>query len=262
MSLTIPWNALSPENQSHIIKHNSYGLDHLNAIHEAHPVEFILSASQSHKTNMGVHFQNVTTTWVQFKQMLSTALSSSLFGSPLHSHPICGTTKLKELDFNQEKVCLKWYQASLTLPLLRISSDEPLRDPISLTSKTLAKIAGIAIKERYKLLPFYYSVLLERLPMMRPMMFDFFADNNTLVLDEQYMVGKEILVAHPTYPNAAKLNVYLPKVSGGWYEYWGGSKYETSGWNALSIVEMDFVMFLRAGSIIPVYSVSIYHFLT
>lgn len=262
MSNTIPWNAISSKStQQHIVIHNNYGLDHLQAIQEISStipsLKLILTSTQKFGSTYPSHIQNVNLTWVDFKRMILSTLSTSLFGNALNSIPICGTIKMEKMSQTQEMACLKWFQAGLTMPMFRISSDDPNRDPGSLSSKYLQNVAVAAIKERYRLLPFYYTVLSSGFPLVRPMFFDYYNDPNTLGLNEQYMVGMEMLVAHPMYPHATDLKIYLPEVKGGWYEYWGGAHFTQKGWNWISIVEKDFVIFLKGGTIIPTNYVSI-----
>lgn len=267
MSNSIPWNAIQPKtNNFHISQHNKYGIDYAEAVVEAtnsssstNKIQFMLSSSVMDNIKYGSHFQNMNLTWVAFKEMLTTTLSTSLFGNPIHSIPICGTKSSNAEKISQEKVCVKWYQAGITLPVFRISSEEKSRNPVFMESEFLRKVAMKAIEQRYKFIPYYYTVLQTSLPFVKPMMFDYYDDLTTLTLDEQYMVGSALLVAHPVYPETSSLKVYLPKNAGGWYEYWGGENYDKD-WAKINIVETDVIMFVPAGHIIPFYDVSLSFF--
>lgn len=91
---------------------------------------------------------------------------------------------------------------------------------------------------------------------MRPMFYDFYDDNETLVLDRQYMVGPDLLVAHPVVPDASSIRIYLPPNVGTWYEFWGGAPYTELGSLRWSVVETDWINFIKGGSILPLRNVS------
>eukprot|EP00941_MAST-03F_sp_MAST-3F-sp1_P006212 g6212.t1 len=64
-------------------------------------------------------------------------------------------------------------------------------------------------------------------PVMRAMFLTFPHDENTFALNEQFMLGDDILVA-PVMTNGARIvSVYLP--SGCWVNVWKGSIYESNG---------------------------------
>mgnify|MGYP002230532401 FL=1 len=60
------------------------------------------------------------------------------------------------------------------------------------------------IELRYRLLPYIYSldgaVVQEDGTMMRPLVMDFANDRNAILLDDEYMFGKNILVCPVTEP--------------------------------------------------------------
>jgi alpha-glucosidase len=109
------------------------------------------------------------------------------------------------------------------------------------------------IKLRYRLLPFLYTALEEAhrtgVPLFRPLVLNYQEDSNTLNLDDQFMVGSDLLVAPILQPNQTSRMVYLP--AGAWYDFWTGRKY-TGGTMTRVEAPLEVVpMFIRAGSIIP-----------
>lgn len=145
-----------------------------------------------------------------------------------------------------------------TMPIFRISSDFPRRDPASLGTGHAYRIALDAIKKRNQLAVYYHTVMSSGEPLVRPMFYDFYADNETLELDQQYMVGTALLVAQPVLPDVSSVRIYLPPEVGVWYEFWGGKKHTELGWMQMSIVETDWIMFVAGGHIVPLRNVSIY----
>ncbi|HEX8847167.1 MAG TPA: TIM-barrel domain-containing protein [Pyrinomonadaceae bacterium] len=109
------------------------------------------------------------------------------------------------------------------------------------------------LKLRYRLLPFLYTVLEEAhrtgVPLFRPLMLNYQTDSNTLNLDDQFMIGEDLLVAPILQPNQTSRMVYLPE--GVWYELHGGKKH-TGGTMVRVDAPLEVVpMFIRGGSIIP-----------
>jgi alpha-glucosidase len=109
------------------------------------------------------------------------------------------------------------------------------------------------LKLRYTLLPFLYTTLEEAhrtgVPLFRPLMLNYQDDESTYNLDDQFMIGEDLLVAPIMKPDVTRRLVYLP--AGSWYDYWTNKKY--AGGTMISVdAPLDTVpMFVRAGAIIP-----------
>ncbi|HKG80333.1 MAG TPA: TIM-barrel domain-containing protein, partial [Pyrinomonadaceae bacterium] len=109
------------------------------------------------------------------------------------------------------------------------------------------------LKLRYALLPFLYTTLEEAhrtgVPVFRPLLLNYQDDSNTYNLDDQFMIGEDLLVAPVLKPDVTRRLVYLP--AGAWYDYWSNKRY--TGGTMISIeAPLDVVpLFVRAGAIIP-----------
>ncbi|HEX8494722.1 MAG TPA: TIM-barrel domain-containing protein [Pyrinomonadaceae bacterium] len=83
------------------------------------------------------------------------------------------------------------------------------------------------LKLRYRMLPFLYTTLEEShrtgLPLFRPLLLNYQQDYNTLNLDDQFMIGADLLVAPVLKPDVTSRMVYLP--AGVWFDYWTGKKH-------------------------------------
>lgn len=109
------------------------------------------------------------------------------------------------------------------------------------------------LKLRYQLLPFLYTTLEEAhrtgVPLFRPVMLNYQDDPNTYNLDDEFMIGNDLLVAPVVKPDVSRRLVYLPK--GTWYDYWTNKKYD-GGTMIDAAAPLETVpMFVRAGAIIP-----------
>ena len=109
------------------------------------------------------------------------------------------------------------------------------------------------LKMRYELMPFLYTTLEEAhrtgVPLFRPLMLNYQDDPNTYNLDDEFMIGEDLLVAPVLKPDLSERLVYLPK--GVWCDYWSGKRYE--GGRMIRVpAPLEIVpMFVRAGAIIP-----------
>ena len=99
-----------------------------------------------------------------------------------------------------------------------------------MASRTAA-YAAHAIEERYRLLPYIYTVAEEAsrtgMPMMRPLFMEFPEAAGGYALDleggNQFMWGSALLVAPAPYPEEVdRYQVILPP--GDWYDYWTGAR--------------------------------------
>ena len=111
------------------------------------------------------------------------------------------------------------------------------------------------LKLRYQLLPFLYTTLEEAhrtgVPLFRPLVLNYQDDPNTYNLDDQFMIGIDMLVAPIAKPDVTRRLVYLPK--GLWYDYWTNKKYEGGKMISVEAPLETVPLFVRAGAIIPTW---------
>jgi alpha-glucosidase len=86
-------------------------------------------------------------------------------------------------------------------------------------------------------------------PLFRPLVLNYQDDANTYDLDDEFMIGNDLLVAPILRPNLTERLVYLPP--GSWYDYWTNKKYK-GGTMVSAAAPLETVpMFVRGGAIIP-----------
>jgi alpha-glucosidase len=111
------------------------------------------------------------------------------------------------------------------------------------------------LKLRYQLLPFLYTTLEEAhrtgVPLFRPLVLNYQDDPDTYNLDDEFMIGSDLLVAPIVKPDVNRRLVYLPK--GVWYDYWTNKKYEGGTMIAFDAPLETVPMFVRGGAIIPTW---------
>lgn len=110
---------------------------------------------------------------------------------------------------------------------------------------------------RYSLMPYTYTVAWQArtngLPMMRALWLHYPKDKIAAGIGDQFLWGKEIMVA-PVYENKATTRaVYLPE--GDWYDWWTNEKL-TGGRKIVKPVDLSIMpLYVKAGAIIPMDTV-------
>ncbi len=109
------------------------------------------------------------------------------------------------------------------------------------------------LKLRYRLLPFLYTTLEEAhrsgVPLFRPLVLNYQDDVNTHNLDDEFMIGSDLLVAPIVRPAVTQRLVYLPQ--GIWFDYWTNKKYQGGRMISVEAPLETVPMFVRGGAIIP-----------
>jgi len=112
-----------------------------------------------------------------------------------------------------------------------------------------------AIRLRYRLLPYIYAAFVEATetgaPVQRPLVFDHQYDATVRDLDDQYLLGRDLLVAPVYEPGATARQVYLPE--GNWYDWHTGERHDGGRW-LLAETPMDRIpLYARGGAVIPMW---------
>lgn len=240
--------------------HNLYGSNHARAVKEILDSSlltdetFIMSSSVFTGDGIGHHLQNVITSWDGMKSTFKKLVANSMAGVYVQSSPVCGDSQDVS---NFELLCIKWYLASITVPIFYVQSNDVRRDPFAFSGFAKQSIVN-AIRTRYKLMPYYYTVLNKNEPLLRAMYYDFYYIQEAFTIEEQYMVGEAVMVVPNFDGSQSSVGAYMP-LNQTWYDLWGGFKIpeSDSGWMEIPTSETDVAMFLRGGYIIPAQEVII-----
>lgn len=153
------------------------------------------------------------------------------------------------------ELLVRWTQNGIFQPRFSIHScntDNTVTEPWMYGGYT--QYIRDAIKLRYTMIPYLYSLLREAnltgAPIMRPMFYEFQNDSKCYNEGIDFMFGPSILVANVVEEGAVSRSVYLPEGSN-WYDYNTRSYYK--GGQTLEIpVTIDSIpMFIREGAVIP-----------
>ena len=112
-----------------------------------------------------------------------------------------------------------------------------------------------AIELRYRLLPYIYSAFLRSTetgePLQRPMIFDHQYDGAVCDLDDQYLFGRDLLVAPVIEAGVTARSVYLP--AGEWYDWHTGERTAGESFLVASTPLDRIPIYARAGAVIPMW---------
>jgi alpha 1,3-glucosidase len=151
----------------------------------------------------------------------------------------------------------RWYQAGAYQPFFRAHAhiDAKRREPWLFGEATMLRLRS-AVRERYALLPYWYTVYFashtEGQPVMRPLWVEFPGDAALLTEQRSWMVGSDLLVAPVMTQGSTEVAVTFP---GGaavmWYDV--RSFKATAGGSQLTVqAPIDSIpVYQRSGSIIP-----------
>jgi alpha-glucosidase len=113
-----------------------------------------------------------------------------------------------------EDLMIRWLQYSLFTPLFRNHSADQTREQELYRFENL-KAATEIIKIRYSLIPYLYSEFLKAAlndeMMFRPLAFDFPSDVMAGQVEDQLMLGNELMIAPIYRQNAHGRYVYIPE---------------------------------------------------
>jgi Alpha-glucosidases, family 31 of glycosyl hydrolases len=156
----------------------------------------------------------------------------------------------------EPELFVRWVQNGIFQPRFSIHScnnDNTVTEPWMCPSYT--KYIREAIQLRYKLVPYFYSLLFEAAtegsPVMRPLIYEFPQDKKLLEESFDFMIGSSILVANVLEKNAKTRKVYLPE-GVTWYDWYTKQAYEGGKTVEVEVSLGSIPMFFRSGAIVPI----------
>ncbi|KAI9496884.1 glycosyl hydrolases family 31-domain-containing protein [Zychaea mexicana] len=153
------------------------------------------------------------------------------------------------------ELLVRWYQAAVFQPFFRghahidTKRREPYLVPEPYRSMTLA-----ALRERYALLPYWYTLFYDAsqvgTPMMRPMVMEFPDDESLFATEDQFMVGAGIMAKPVTVEGATETDVYFAGDQP-WYDMLTHAPVRLTGRHTVSAPLGKVPAYYRGGQIIP-----------
>jgi alpha-D-xyloside xylohydrolase len=110
-----------------------------------------------------------------------------------------------------------------------------------------------AVELKYRLMPYVYSQAVvcssNGWPMIRPLFFEYPADRTAWLIEDQYMFGREILVAPLFREGCDRRDVYLPE--GTWTDYQTNDTHGGGAWRSIQAGALSCVILVREDAVIP-----------
>ncbi len=223
---------------------------------------------------------DVFSTWETLKTQIAIAVNTGLSGVPYWGTDIGGFVPTPEFT---AELYLRWFQFAAFCPLFRShgrawklrlpwgwNTGDP--GPIEMNDRNSVPDAGQLhdarvepicrkyLELRYRMLPYLYSAVRESattgMPIMRALWTRFPDEPKAVACGDQYLWGKNMLVAPVCQKGAATRQVYLPR--GDWYDFWTGERLEGAREISRTVDLETIPLYVRAGSILPLGPVKQY----
>jgi alpha-D-xyloside xylohydrolase len=183
--------------------------------------------------------------WQDLPLVLRSTLSFGLSGFPFYAHDIGGFSGIPT-----PKLYVRWAQLALLSSHARAHGHPP-REPWAY-GECAEEIVRTWAELRARLIPYLWAEALrcgeDATPLVRALLLDFPGDPVAGGVDDQYLLGRSLLVA-PVLDDQDRRRVYLPP--GGWVDFW--TKEPVEGGRHLEVAApLDTVpLWVRAGAILP-----------
>lgn len=192
------------------------------------------------------------THWQTLRYNTRMGLGMSLSGLFNVGHDVGGFSG----DKPDAELFVRWVQNGVMHPRFTIHSwnddatvNEPWMYPAALP------MIREAINLRYRLMPYFYTLLWQASaddePMLRPTFLDHEDDEQTLYETDDFLIGRDLLVASVVEQGQRQREVYLPDNNTGWYCFYSGQWYSAGQTIVLDAPLERLPLLVRAGSALP-----------
>ena len=192
-----------------------------------------------------------STSWRSLKWNLRTGLQMAMSGMFATGHDIGGFSG----PAPDAELLIRWTQAGVLHPRFLMNSWKP--DGVY-TSPWLHPEATPAVREairlRYRLMPYLYSLMHRGLngeAPLRPTFVAFPDDAKCFEDCDDLMLGPSLLAAPVVAPGARARRVYLPKGPSDWFDFWGEERFEPGAEIDVAAPLDRLPLLAPAGAIVP-----------
>jgi alpha-glucosidase/alpha-D-xyloside xylohydrolase len=213
---------------------------------------------------------DIDSSWKAFAAQIPVGLNTSLTGIPYWGTDTGGFVPKKEYT---GELYVRWFQFSAFCPLFRSHGrtwklhlpwgwntgqygpveEQELPDEKELHNAAVEPICRKYLDLRYQLLPYLYSLVREShdtgMPIMRALWLHYPNDAQAVERQDQYLWGRDMLVAPVLEPGASSRSLYLPR--GGWYDFWTNERVEGGRIMASKADLATLPLYVRAGAVLP-----------
>lgn len=263
-SAVAPYATHSDEfNTTEYEMHNLFGIQSSNASYfgllavKPGKRPFLISRSTSPGSgNITGHWGGDTNSkWGNMYFTIAQAFTFSIAGIPFFGIETCGFNGNADME-----LCTRWMELSAFFPLYRNHNSRPGNTIAQEAYRwaTTAEGTRRALDVRFKLLPYIYTLFWKAHSaggtVMRPLSWEFPADESLKAVDNQFMLGPSILVTPVLEPLAKTVKGVFPGIGEGtrWYDWYNYSEIDAQpGENkTIDAPLVHIPVFIRGGSII------------
>ncbi|XP_063059523.1 neutral alpha-glucosidase AB-like isoform X2 [Engraulis encrasicolus] len=188
--------------------------------------------------------------WGHLKMSIPMCLSLGLVGISF-----CGADVGGFFKSPSEELLVRWYQAGAYQPFFRAHAhlDTPRREPWLFGPDNTALIRE-AVRQRYTLLPYWYQLFYNAYrtgqPVMRPLWVEYPENVATFAIEDEFLLGKDLLVHPVTDERSQGVTAYLPGEAELWYDVHTFKKHNGNQNLYIPVTMSSIPVFQRGGSII------------
>ncbi|GAA3740768.1 glycoside hydrolase family 31 protein [Salinactinospora qingdaonensis] len=226
---------------------NAYPAEHARGFYEgmhAEGEEEIVSLCRSawagsQRWGAALWSGDIAATFESLAAQVRAGLNVAMSGIPWWTTDIGGFHGGDPEDPEYRELLVRWFQYAAFCPLFRLHGDRDPRMPLgpamtggpnevwSYGEETLELITHVLhLRERIR--PYVMEQMRTAhqsgLPPMRPLLTDFAADSRAWEIDDQFLLGPDVLVAPVLALGAREREVYLPE-GAEWVDAWTGESY-------------------------------------
>jgi alpha-glucosidase (family GH31 glycosyl hydrolase) len=243
--------------------HNLYGHEWARMIHDGYRKDFpgqrpfILmraGAAGSQRYGLIPWSGDVNRTWGGLQSQTEIALQMGMQGLA-YMHSDLGGFAGPNLD---DELYARWLQYGVFQPIFRPHAQEEVASEPVYREARARDLAREAIRLRYRLLPYNYTLGFDNsrsgLPLMRPLMYEEPDNPQLLNVADTYLWGHEFLVTPVTAPGLQSKEIYFP-ANHVWFDFYSGQAHAGGSKETVALVPEHIPVFVRAGAFIPMTEV-------
>ncbi|CAM2836029.1 TIM-barrel domain-containing protein [Actinomyces slackii] len=212
---------------------NTYPREHARAFWEGmtdrgerHTVLLCRSAwAGSARYGVAVWSGDIAPTWQALRAQIPAGMSIGIAGIPWWTSDIGGFHGGDPADPDYQELFIRWFEFGTFCPLFRLHGHREPREAVGAVSPggpneiwsygpQAHRIAADHIRMRERLRPYIDSVMDQAsatgLPAMRALLVDFPQDPRCWSVEDQFLLGPDLLVCPITEPGARQRQIYLP----------------------------------------------------
>jgi sulfoquinovosidase len=179
-------------------------------------------------------------------------LSGSLSGWPYWGPDIAAYAAHGELaDAEEKELWIRWVELGALAPVMRDHLGSQDHNPVELwTDPDTVAVFRAYARLHTAIEPYLYRYAIvaheQGLPIVRPLFLNYPTEAPTFALDDEYMVGDDLLVAPVVTQGQVVRRLYLP--AGWWTEYWTGRSHRGPGWIVVDAPLRQIPLLVRQGA--------------